>query len=87
MPDNLKNTLAFPVGYHKFHPKQLFNFQLNRPYSFGYARYQDLLCCLSTRSALDTKDKAPQNCGALSYFSFCVILQLAMHRIVLRMTQ
>lgn len=37
-----QNNLAFPVGYHKFHPKQLFNFQLNRPYSLGYARYEDL---------------------------------------------
>lgn len=32
----------FPVGYEKFHKKQLFNFPLNRPYSFGYARYEDL---------------------------------------------
>lgn len=32
----------FPVGYERFHKKQLFNFQLNRPYSFGYVRYEDL---------------------------------------------
>lgn len=32
----------FPIGYEKFHNKQLFNFQLNRPYSFGYARLEDL---------------------------------------------
>ena len=25
----------FPVGYEPFHRKQLFSFQLNRPYSFG----------------------------------------------------
>ncbi|NIO00760.1 MAG: alpha/beta fold hydrolase [Candidatus Latescibacteria bacterium] len=33
---------AFPVGYHRFHKNQLFNFQLNRPYSLGYARFEDL---------------------------------------------
>jgi hypothetical protein len=31
-----QNT-SFPVGYHKFHEKQLYNFQLNRWYSIGYA--------------------------------------------------
>jgi pimeloyl-ACP methyl ester carboxylesterase len=34
---------VFPVGYHSFHRDQLFNFQLNRWYSFGYARYEDML--------------------------------------------
>jgi len=34
--------INFPVGYEKFHKKQLFNFQMNRPYSFGYARFEDL---------------------------------------------
>lgn len=34
---------VFPVGYHSFHRNQLFNFQLNRWYSFGYARYEDML--------------------------------------------
>ncbi len=33
---------TFPVGYHQFHKDQLFNFQLNRPYSLGYARFDDL---------------------------------------------
>jgi pimeloyl-ACP methyl ester carboxylesterase len=32
----------FPVGYERFHRRQLYNFQLNRPYSFGYARLEDL---------------------------------------------
>lgn len=32
----------FPIGYHKFHKKQLFNFQLNRWYSLGYARLEDM---------------------------------------------
>ncbi|MFZ1947403.1 MAG: alpha/beta fold hydrolase [bacterium] len=34
--------LTFPVGYERFHKNQLFNFQLNRPYSLGYARREDL---------------------------------------------
>ncbi|MFC1662210.1 hypothetical protein ACFL3S_12300 [Gemmatimonadota bacterium] len=33
---------SFPVGYERFHRKQLFNFQLNRPYSLGYALAEDL---------------------------------------------
>ncbi|MCW0483637.1 alpha/beta hydrolase [Gaoshiqia sediminis] len=37
-----KHKFEFPVGYEKFHNKQLFNFQLNRPYAFGYARLQDM---------------------------------------------
>ena len=35
-------AFSFPVGYEQFHRKQLFNFQLNRPYSLGYARFEDL---------------------------------------------
>lgn len=34
---------TFPVGYLPFHRDQLFNFQLNRPYSLGYARSEDLM--------------------------------------------
>ena len=30
------------MGYHRFHRDQLFNYQLNRPYSLGYARFEDL---------------------------------------------
>ncbi|MGD2070544.1 MAG: alpha/beta fold hydrolase [Gemmatimonadota bacterium] len=33
---------SLPVGYRAFHPDQLFNFQLNRPFSLGYAREEDL---------------------------------------------
>lgn len=33
---------SFPIGYHHFHRKQLFNFQLNRPFSLGYGRREDL---------------------------------------------
>jgi pimeloyl-ACP methyl ester carboxylesterase len=32
----------FPVGYHGFHRKQLFNYQLNRWYSIGYAEFKDM---------------------------------------------
>ena len=34
---------TFPVGYHRFHSKQLYNFQLNRWHSLGYLSYDDLL--------------------------------------------
>ncbi|MBC8274782.1 MAG: alpha/beta fold hydrolase [Chloroflexi bacterium] len=37
-----KSKFTFPVGYHDFHKDQLFNFQLNRWYSFGYARLEDM---------------------------------------------
>lgn len=43
--DNMKNTkskFTFPVGYHEFHKDQLFNFQLNRWYSLGYTRFEDM---------------------------------------------
>jgi pimeloyl-ACP methyl ester carboxylesterase len=43
MSNKTISTFKFPVGYHKFHKKQLFNFQLNRLYTFGYARFEDLV--------------------------------------------
>jgi pimeloyl-ACP methyl ester carboxylesterase len=36
------DCFSFPVGYERFHKAQLFNYQLNRPYSLGYARLEDL---------------------------------------------
>jgi pimeloyl-ACP methyl ester carboxylesterase len=36
------SEFEFPVGYHRFHRKQLFNFQLNRWYSLGYTRREDI---------------------------------------------
>ncbi|GAG22928.1 unnamed protein product, partial [marine sediment metagenome] len=42
MKNNHKSKFAFPVGYHKFHKDQLFNFQLNRWYSWGYSRFEDM---------------------------------------------
>jgi len=42
MTSNNKYEFTFPVGYHKFHKKQLYNFQLNRWYSIGYARLEDM---------------------------------------------
>jgi len=41
--DAKRTKIAFPVGYHKLHKKQLFNFTLNRWYSIGYARLEDML--------------------------------------------
>lgn len=34
--------IKLPVGYVRFHKNQLFNYQMNRPYSLGYARFEDL---------------------------------------------
>lgn len=36
------SKFTFPVGYHKFHKDQLFNYQLNRWHSFGYLRFEDM---------------------------------------------
>ena len=36
------HKFTFPVGYHQFHKSQLFNFQLNRWYSLGYVRFDDM---------------------------------------------
>lgn len=33
----------FPVGYHNFHKTKIIDFQLNRWYSFGYARLEDMI--------------------------------------------
>jgi pimeloyl-ACP methyl ester carboxylesterase len=38
-----KTAFTFPVGYHPFHVEQLYNFQLNRWYSLGYARFEDMV--------------------------------------------
>src|SRR4030042_1421148 len=38
----MSKKFTFPVGYHDFHKEQIFNFQLNRWYSFGYARFEDM---------------------------------------------
>ena len=32
----------FPVGYFKFHKKEVFNFQLNRGYSLGFTKFEDI---------------------------------------------
>ena len=42
MTDKKRIQFTFPVGYHEFHEKQIFNFQLNRWYSLGYARFEDM---------------------------------------------
>ncbi len=43
MPDEYFKSISFPVGYYKFHKKQLFNFQLNRWHSLGYVRFEDMV--------------------------------------------
>lgn len=42
MKNHKMTTFTFPIGYHNFHRKQLFNFQLNRWYSMGYTRLEDI---------------------------------------------
>ena len=37
-----KMEFVFPIGYHAFHKSKLFNFQLNRWFSLGYARLEDM---------------------------------------------
>ncbi len=37
-----KYEFTFPIGYHQFHKDQLFNFQLNRWFSLGYAGLEDM---------------------------------------------
>ena len=36
-------TFVFPVGYHRMHKTKIIDFQLNRWYSFGYARLEDMI--------------------------------------------
>lgn len=42
MSETMRMGFTFPVGYHQFHRSQVFNFQLNRWHSFGYARFEDM---------------------------------------------
>jgi pimeloyl-ACP methyl ester carboxylesterase len=42
MTNTTESKFTFPVGYHQFHKQQLFNFQLNRWHSLGYARFGDM---------------------------------------------
>lgn len=42
MKKNNKINFIFPVGYHKFHKNQVFNYQLNRWLSLGYTRIEDM---------------------------------------------
>jgi pimeloyl-ACP methyl ester carboxylesterase len=37
-----QRKITLPIGYHSFHKDQAFNFQLNRWYSLGYGRFEDL---------------------------------------------
>ena len=42
MAETKRSQFTFPVGYHEFSKDKAFNFQLNRWYSMGYARFEDL---------------------------------------------
>lgn len=37
-----ESKFTFPVGYHDFHKVKIIDFQLNRWYSLGYARFEDI---------------------------------------------
>ena len=37
-----KTKFDLPIGYHNFHKKQVYNFQFNRWYSLGFARFEDM---------------------------------------------
>jgi len=43
MNHEAKSKFEFPVQYHRFHKDQIFNFQLNRWYSLGYTRFEDMI--------------------------------------------
>ncbi len=38
----VEGKFTLPIGYHKFNKDQGINFQLNRYYSFGHARFEDM---------------------------------------------
>ena len=42
MQNQNKQPSTFPIGFHKFHSKKLFNFNLNRWYSLGLIGYDEL---------------------------------------------
>ena len=42
MTDLKRTAFTFPVGFHEFHKSHVFNLQLNRWHSFGYARFEDM---------------------------------------------
>ena len=37
-----KTEFTFPVGYQEFHKNRGYNFQLNRYYSIGFGRFEDM---------------------------------------------
>ena len=37
-----ETPFSFPVGYHKFHKSQVYNYQLNRWYSLGFFKFEDI---------------------------------------------
>lgn len=52
------HTFDLPVGYHKLHPTKIIDFQLNRWYSMGYARLEDMRAAAANIKGLaDWKDE------------------------------
>lgn len=55
---NASVKFKFPVGYHNFHKDRSINFQLNRFYSCGYAKFDDMVeAGRSIKTAEDWKDQ------------------------------
>lgn len=53
-----ENIFELPVGYHDFHKDKVLNYQFNRWYSFGYARYEDMAGAADRIKSFD--DWAPE---------------------------
>ena len=58
-----ESTLQLPVGYYTFHPKQLFNFQLNRWHSLGYLPYDAMVVAGRKVSDFATWTRAARSRG------------------------
>jgi pimeloyl-ACP methyl ester carboxylesterase len=65
--NSITNSSKLPIGYHKFHKNKLFNFQLNRWYSFGYARFEDFVEAGKAIHSFDDWKREMINLAELAY--------------------
>ena len=42
VPQKPETPVTLPVGYHQFHKSQVYNYQLNRFYSLGFFKFEDI---------------------------------------------
>jgi len=77
----MTKLFKFPVGYHNFHEEKNFNFQMNRWYSSGYLKYEDLKeagkkiknyedCITVMEDLADQKLKEDKKIEAAFYYRF-----------------